>query len=104
MSNQFANNNLSFLIDPTCTNVNRLFALSFKNDVINRDNRTSYSNYYLPKVQIKDFNVIIDGKSFFDEPVKNKKKRMKKVLKLVKIVNTIQEIYWITNILKNITN
>ena len=59
MSDQSANNNLNFLIDPTFTNVNRLFS------------RTSYSKYYLPKVQIKDFNVIIDGKSFFDLPLKN---------------------------------
>ena len=26
---------------------------------------------YVPNVQIKDFNVLIDGKSFFDFPVKN---------------------------------
>ena len=33
---------------------------------------TSFSKYYVPKVEIKDFNVLIDGKSFFDVPVKNK--------------------------------
>ena len=32
MSNQAANNNLNYLIDPTFTNVNRLFALSFENE------------------------------------------------------------------------
>ena len=35
------------------------------------DYRDSFSNYYLPEVEIKDFNVLIDGKSFFDLPVKN---------------------------------
>ena len=37
----------------------------------NTDSRYSYSNYYVPKVKINDFNVLIDAKSFFDLPVKN---------------------------------
>ena len=28
--------------------------------------------YYAPKVEIKDFNVLIDGKPFFEILVKNK--------------------------------
>ena len=36
------------------------------------DHRDSCSHYYLPNVEIKDFTVLIDGKSFFDLPVKNK--------------------------------
>ena len=68
MSNQAKNNNLSYLIDPTFTNVNILLVLSFKKD----DDRGSYFNYYVPKVEIKDFNVLIDGKPFFEIPVKNK--------------------------------
>ena len=53
MSNQAKNDNLNYLIDPTFTNVKRLFALSFKNE----NDRTSFSKYYVPKVEIKDFNV-----------------------------------------------
>ena len=63
-----SNNNLNYLIDPAFTNVNRLFVLSFKrieeNDV-KKDHRDSFSHYYVPKVQIKDFYVSIDGKVFF---------------------------------------
>ena len=62
MSNQTKNNNLNYLIDPTFTNMNRLFVLSYKNE----EGRTSFSKYYIPKVEIKDFNVLIDGKPFFD--------------------------------------
>ena len=51
MYNQAKNNNLNYPIDPTFTNVNRLFVLSFENE----DNRTSFSKYYVPKVEIKDF-------------------------------------------------
>ena len=64
------NINLNYLIDPTFMNVNRLFVLSFPRNN-NTDSRYSFSNYYVTKVQIKDFNVLIDGKSFFDLSVKN---------------------------------
>ena len=57
MSNKTKNNNLNYLIDPTFTKVNRLFVLSFENE----DDRTYFSKYYTPTVEIKDFNVSIDG-------------------------------------------
>ena len=57
MTNQTKNNNLSYLIDPTFTKVNRMFVLLFENE----NNRTSFSNYYLPNVQIKDFNANLGG-------------------------------------------
>ena len=65
MTIQPQNNNLNYLIDPTFTNVNRLFVLSFPRNN-NTDSRYSFSNYYVPKVKVNDFNVLIDGKSFFD--------------------------------------
>ena len=61
MPNQTKNNNLNYLIDPTFTNVNRLLALSFENE----NDRTSFPKCYVPKVEIKDFNVLADGKPFF---------------------------------------
>ena len=62
MTNQTkTNNNLNYLINPTFSKVNRLFVLSFENE---QDGR-SFSKHYTPKVEIKDFNVLIDGKSFF---------------------------------------
>ena len=35
----------------------------------NEDDRTSHWTYYLPKVEIKDYNVMIHGKNFFDQPI-----------------------------------
>ena len=58
----------NYLIDPTFNKVNRLFVLPFENE----DDSKSFSKYYIPKVEIKDFNVSIDGKSFFDGLVKYK--------------------------------
>ena len=79
MTIQPQNNNLNYLIDPTFTNVNRLFVLSFPRNN-NTDSRYSYSNYYVPKVKINDFDVLIDGKSFFDLPVKNLEVAWEKII------------------------
>ena len=65
MSIQPQNKNLKYLIDPTFTNVNRLFVLSFPRNN-NTDSRYSFLDYYVPKVKVNDFNVLTDGKSFFD--------------------------------------
>ena len=67
MSNQNKNNNLNYLIDPTFSNVNRLFVLSSENE----DDRTSCYKYYALSVEIKDYNVFIDGNAFFELPIKN---------------------------------
>ena len=81
MTIQLQNNNLNYLIDPTFTNVNRLFVLSFSRNN-NTDNRDSFSDYYVPNVEIKDFNVLIDGKSFFDLPVKNEEEAYEKIIEM----------------------
>ena len=63
------NPNLNHLVEPSFQGVNRIFVLAFENDA----QRTSNKRYYLPNVEIKDYNVVIDGKNFFDQPVKNNK-------------------------------
>ena len=80
MTNQPKTNNLNYLIDPTFSRFNRLFVLSFKNE----EDRTSFLNYYTPDVEIKKFNVLIDGKSFFDVPIKNKEEAYEKIIEMSK--------------------
>ena len=63
------NPNLNHLIEPSFQRVNRLFVLEFEND----DDRTSSNEYYLPTVEIKDYNITINGENFFDQPIKNNK-------------------------------
>ena len=63
---QEQNRYLDLLINPSFQGVNRLFVLSLENN----GGRTSYTRYYLPLVEIKDYNVMIDGRNFFDQPVK----------------------------------
>ena len=68
MTKQTKTNNLNYLIDLTFSKVSRLFVLSFEDE----NDRISFSEYYAPTVEIKNYNVVIDGKSFFGVPVKNK--------------------------------
>ena len=56
---------LNHLVDPNFQGVNRLFVFSFENE----NDRTSHSTCYLPKVEIKYYNVMIDDKNFFDQPI-----------------------------------
>ena len=70
------NNNLNILIDPTFTNVNRLFVLAYEN----ADDRQSFSQFYLPRVMVKDFNVIIDKLAFFDLPIKTEEEAYEKII------------------------
>ena len=70
------NKNLNYLIDPTFTKVNRLFVLSLATG----NHRDSFSHYYVPNVRIKDFNVLTDGKSLFNFPVKDEEKAYEKII------------------------
>ena len=46
------------------------------------DNRDSFSHYCIPNVDIKDFNILIDGKHFFDLPVKNEEEACEKIIEM----------------------
>ena len=76
MSTEAINNNLNILIDPTFTNVNSLFVLAYQT----ADDRQSFSQFYLPKVMVKDFNVIINKLAFFDLPIKTKEEAYEKII------------------------
>ena len=58
--------------------MNRLFVLSFENEI----DITSFSKYYVSKVEIKDFNVLIDGKQFFEILLKNKEEAYEAIIEM----------------------
>ena len=76
MTTEAINNNLNVLIDPTFTNVNRLFVLAYRN----ADDRQSFSQFYLPRVMVRDYNVIIDKLAFFDLPIKTEEEAYEKII------------------------
>ena len=72
------NPNLNHLIEPNFQGVNRLFVLAFENN----NHRTTHDRYYLPNVEIKDYNIMINGENFFDQPIKNNKVTYEKIRKI----------------------
>ena len=76
MTTEAINNNLNILIDPTFTNVNRLFVLAYQN----ADDRQLFSQFYLPNVMVKDYNVIIDKLAFFDLLIKTEEEAYEKII------------------------
>ena len=59
-SQERPNQYLDILVDPSFQGVNRLFVLSFENE----NDRTVQTEHYLLTVEIKDYNVVIDGRNF----------------------------------------
>ena len=72
------NPNLNHLVEPSFQGVNRLFVLAFEND----EDRGSYDKYYLPKVEIKDDNIMVNGENVFDQPMKNNKVTYENIRKI----------------------
>ena len=61
------NTSADYLIDPSFQELNILFVLLFQNTTY----RTVHTKYYLPTVEIENYNVMIDGQNFFDQPEKD---------------------------------
>ena len=66
------------MIGPSFQEINRLFVLAYENDA----QRTSARGYYLPNVEIKNYNLMINGENVFDQPIKNDKVTYERVRKI----------------------
>ena len=73
------NPNLNHLVEPNFQGLNRLFVLAFENDT----ERTRTRRYYIRTVQLKDYNIIINGEKFFDQPIKDNKVTYENIGKIV---------------------
>ena len=72
------NPNLNNLVEPSFQGVNRLFVLAFEND----NQRASYERHYISTVEIEDYNIMINGEKFFDQPIKNNKVTYENIRKI----------------------
>ena len=72
------NPNLNHLVEPSFQGINRLFNLAFEND----EDRIDHEKSYLPDVEIKDYNIMINGENFFDQPIKNKETTFENIRKI----------------------
>ena len=69
------NKYLNYLIDPGFQGVNKIFILSFENE----NDREAHTEYFFPRAEIKDCNVMVDGKNFLDQPITNDLKTYSKI-------------------------
>ena len=76
-TNQAQNRYLDYLTGPSFQGVNRLFILSFKD----ANDRESHKQYYLPTMEINN-NIMIDGRNFFDQPIKGHLKTYDNIRKI----------------------
>ena len=72
------NPNLNHLVESRFQKVNRLFVLAFEDD----SQRTAHDSSYLPIVEIKDSNIMINGENFFDQSIKNNKLTYENIRKI----------------------
>ena len=80
-----ANNVTRFPLDASFQGVNRLFVLTFDdtengNKKVERD---SHRKYFLPRVDITNYNVLIDGRNFYDQPINDQTKKYDEVRKVM---------------------
>ena len=81
LTGQAQNRHLDYLIYPSFPGVNRLFVLLFEN----KTNREVHTGYYIPKVEINDYSVVIDGRNIFDQSIKNGLKTYDNIRKIVTV-------------------
>ena len=102
-SRNLDNNNLTrFLLDASFQGVRRLFVRAFSNTTVNsrdkpinntnnRVERNSHTKYFLPKVNVTNFNVLIDGRNFYDQPINDLIKQYGKIRKLQQVKEMITQ-------------
>ena len=85
-----------FALDAAFQGVNRLFILAFedtradeaadapapRNFVANRVIRNSYRKYFVPRVDITSYNVLIDGRNFHDQPIDDSIRKYDEIRKI----------------------
>ena len=92
-------------LDPSVQSVNRLFVMVY-NRANGQSTRNGQQKYYLPRIDLEKYNLIIDGRNFYDNPIESDIKKYKELKKVIigkeKII--LQDLCWILIILINIIN
>ena len=71
------------LLDSSCQGVKKLFVVAYNNPAGNNQvSVDSYKKYFLPRVKIDNFNIEIDGRNFYDQPINDSIKQNDEVRKI----------------------
>ena len=68
------------MLDPSYQGVKRLFVLAYNN--ANEITRNSHKRYFLPRIKIKNYNIEIDGRNFYDQAINDSIKQYDEVRKV----------------------
>ena len=63
------NSSLNHLVEPSFQGINCIFILAYEGEA----QRTSSKGHYIPNVELRDYNIMINEENFFDQPIKNNK-------------------------------
>ena len=71
-------------LDASFHGVNRSFVLAFDNtnNGVTRVERDSHKKYFLPRVDITNYNVLIDGRNFYDQPISDQITKYNEIRKI----------------------
>ena len=70
-------------LDPSFQGVNRLFVMAYSRADNNQPTKNGQRKYYLPRIDFEKYNVIIDGRNFYDNPIESdieKYRELKKIM------------------------
>ena len=71
------------LLDSSCQVAKKLFVFAYNNTAGNNQvSVDSYKKYFLPRVKIDNYNIDIDGRNFYDQPINDSIKRYDEVRKI----------------------
>ena len=88
------NNYKRSLLHAKIPGVNKLFVMGFDDNVVNHNadlivdedekvKRDSHRKYFLPRIDIKDYNVLIDGRNFYDQNISDDFKKYEELRKIM---------------------
>ena len=70
-------------LDPSFQGINRLFVMAYSRANNNQPTRNGRTKYYLPRIDLKKYNVIIDGRNFYDNPIENDVEKYRELKKVI---------------------
>ena len=83
ITNANTKRNIRELLDSSYQGVKRLFVLAYNNkEGDNKVSVDSYKKYFLPRVKIENYNIEIDGRNFYDQPINDSIKQYDEVRKI----------------------
>ena len=69
-------------LDPSFQGVNRLFVMVY-NRANGQPTRNGQRKYYLPRIDLEKYNVIIDGRNFYDNPIESDIEKYRELTKVI---------------------